>query len=213
MLISGFSDRWGKEIGHCVFCHGYEHREKTWGAFGYNFFSVSNAFNAVKLNAKVTLFTNGVKLEDAKEIREQVEKAMPGAHLALCKSGVTYEERRIVAMNKLAPGSLKDQTSDEGVELVFEDGQTARVHTIMHMPQTQQASGLAKSLGVDLDEKDDVKPGTMFGETNVSGVFVAGDAGMMLKSVPVAINTGVMAGVGIHHSLLFDEVKQLGGNM
>jgi len=49
---------------------------------------------------------------------------------------------------------------------------------------------------------------TDFGETNVPGVFAAGDATTMFRQVAVAVANGGKAGAWINRELIADDLQQ-----
>jgi len=100
----------------------------------------------------------------------------------------------------------KDSTSGL-VVIHVSDGSEHRVDWILYRPPTVLSTPeLIPQLGIELNPMGDIKIGP-FHETNVSGVFAAGDCVNMLKHVPGAVNEGFLAGTGIHLQLAMEDLE------
>ena len=84
------------------------------------------------------------------------------------------------------------------------DGRTVALDALFTGVPTRLASPLAAQLGCAID---DVIGGPIIrvdalGQTTVPGVYAAGDAAAMMKSLPGAVASGYMVGAMAHQSLL-----------
>ncbi|TKA81452.1 hypothetical protein B0A49_00295 [Cryomyces minteri] len=105
----------------------------------------------------------------------EADKAVADALVVAKTKDATLDERKIAQL---------DDAGDEGVDIVFRDGLRARAAFLVHKPPTGVvAADSVIELGVDIHEGTDslVKRNDPFGETNVRGVFVTGDAGTLLE--------------------------------
>ncbi|WP_049782688.1 FAD-dependent oxidoreductase [Marinomonas posidonica] len=113
----------------------------------------------------------------------------------LTKRGVTIE--RTVVIEVLGrPPKITSQN--------LADGRTIQLGGIFVTPKTHMTSPLAEQLGCEFEDgplglvvkTDDMK------QTNVMGLFTAGDIVNPMQNATFASAAGVMAGVGAHHSLM-----------
>jgi len=121
--------------------------------------------------------------------------------LSLLQAGgcVIMPFKKIVKFSKHHSGS--------GVDIYLSDGSVHHVDWILYKPKTTLSSPeLASQLGIELNPMGDIKVGP-FQETNVSGVFAAGDCVNFLKQGPVAISEGFTAGAGIHLQLTLQDMQ------
>ena len=185
--LEGYAECWGQSIYQCLFCDGLERSEKPAGMLGWGGMS-SHILGLLSLLGvpKITILGNGpLNLEDENQRKAlEVTKAR----------GTVVDKRRIRRLVHLP--------DEEGIEIQFEDGESERVGFLQHSPPTEVVgANLARDLGVEV--LDDGRGGTQlkrnepFGETNINGVFAAGDAGTLLKQVTIAMQQGTGAGAAI----------------
>ena len=67
---------------------------------------------------------------------------------------------------------------------------------------------LISQLGLELNPVGDIKVYTPFQETNVPGVFAAGDCASLLKHIPGSVADGAHAGGGIHRQLAVEDSER-----
>jgi thioredoxin reductase len=181
--IPGLRERWGVTVLHCPYCHGYEVADRRFGVLATGDKAAMQAQLVTDWSPDVTLFANGFAVDDEQRA-------------ALAERGVRIEERRVREVLGEAP-------CIDGVRL--EDGEIVPIDAIFVGLKTRMASPLAEQLGCAFDEGP-------FGEmirtsatkaTTVPGVFAAGDAARVPPNATLAAADGVVAGGGVHHSLLF----------
>ena len=184
----GFAELWGTDLVHCVFCHGYEHKDKVCAAIGIDSpRSYQSAMSGYTVASSMQLFPNV-------ESPELVTGEMKGKLALLEAGGYT-----IMPFKKITKIS-KDSSGQVVIHL--SDGSEHTVGWILYKPATKLATPeLIAQLGIELNAMGDIKVG-MLGATNVSGVFAAGDCVNMLKDAAGAVNEGFMAGAGTHISLV-----------
>ena len=185
--IEGYEDCWGESIYQCLFCDGLERSDRPAGMLGWSAMAPHGLGLLLLLGLpRVTVFGNGPVCPEG----EAAERALEVAKAR----GVVVDERRIQRLVHLEDG--------EGIEIQFEDGESTRVGFLQHSPPTEiVGAGLAKDLGVEivLDGFGGklLKTNGPLGETNVKGVFAAGDLSTLMKQVTTAMQQGVSAGAGI----------------
>lgn len=177
--IEGLSERWGRSVFHCPYCHGYELDRGRIGVIASGPMSIHQAQMIPEWGA-VTFFTNGaIDLDDA-------------ARADLASRGVTIEETPIARLEGHA-------------EIVLADGQKLSFAGLFTAPFATPASPIAEGLGCEHMETPmgvqirtaDTK------ETTVPGAFACGDVARMPHSVSLAVADGAWAGANIHRTLIF----------
>lgn len=189
----GFAELWGSDLAHCVFCHGYEHKDTVCAAIGIgNPREFQSAMSGYTVASSMQLFPNV-------ESPDLVPAEMKGK-LALLEVGgyAIMPFKKITKFSKDAAGKVVIRLSD---------GSEHKVDWILYKPPTKlSAPELVAQLGIELNPMGDIKLG-MMGATNVPGVFAAGDCVNMLKDTTGAINEGFTAGAGAHISLVAEDLE------
>ncbi|KAA3436044.1 NAD(P)/FAD-dependent oxidoreductase [Rufibacter hautae] len=178
--MEGFAACWGISVLHCPYCHGYEVRQQELGIWANG----DMAFELAKLisnwSSNITVLTNGNHtLTD-----EQV--------LVLQQHQVPVEEREIAKLRH-AQGYLQN--------VLFTDGSTLPLKAIYARPAFSQHCPLPQELGCELTQAGHLKV-DMLQKTTVPGIYAAGDATMMMRSVSMATAAGTMAGAAINKELI-----------
>lgn len=182
--IDGIAEYYGKGVFHCPYCDGWENRDGAIAIYGQGRSGAGLALTVSNWSTDVVLCTNG---ESGLSHRDRVR---------LHRRGVAIRSERIRRLE-----------GDEGrlARIVFDEGQPLpRTALFVHTEQRQQ-NDLARRLGCDLDEKGCVRAGTLEA-TNVSGLYVAGDASRDVQLAIVAAAEGARAAFAINKSLLEDEL-------
>lgn len=183
--IPGLSERWGRTVFHCPYCHAYELGRERLAVLATGPMSLHQAVLVADWASPggTTLFVAGALALDTAQ-RDDLEAR-----------GIRVEHTRVVAVTGDAPS----------IDVRLEDGRELRFHGLFLQPRTRPAGTLAESLGCALDDgplgpyfrTDDTK------ETTVRGVFACGDAARGMGSVAFAVGDGARAGMAAHQSLLF----------
>ena len=186
--LDGIAERWGASVFHCPFCHGWEVRDRALGVLGHGPMAVIRARLLRGWSDDVTVYTNGPAGLDPAEVAD------------LESVGVAVDDRPIAGLEGGAPDL-------EAVR--FADG-TTRVCGGLLVPVTlHQRSGLAAQLGATIAASGPIAPEAVqsdeMRQTDVPGLYVAGDAGSGMPSVANAIASGSAAAAAIMHSLM-DEL-------
>ena len=110
----------------------------------------------------------------------------------------------IIKISKDSLGELVIHLSDDSQH---------RVGWILYEPSTYLSTPLlCCQLGVELNGKGGIRVGPSY-ETNVTGVFAAGDCVNMSKHVPAAINDGFIAGEAVHLQLTMQDLEDAASNI
>lgn len=177
--IPGLSERWGKSIFHCPYCHGYELDQGRIGVIATGPMSLHQA-QLLPEWGDTTFFLNGtVELDEA-------------AAEDLARRGVSIEAGRIARIEQRA-------------NVVLTDGRSMSFAGLFTAPRNEPSTPIAEQLGCELVE---TPMGVQIGtgdtkETNVPGVFACGDAARVPHSVSLAVGDGAWAGAQLHRSLVW----------
>jgi len=198
--VPGLAARWGIDVLHCPYCHGWEVRGQRIGILATGPAAVHQALLFQQLSPHVTLLRHTGPAPDAGQ-REQLE--------ALGVAIVEGEVERIEA----GPGGLT------GVVLA------ARGHlpldAVVVAPRLEARAELLEPLGLKPAEVliGEHPVGTRIeadrtGATSVPGVWVAGNLTDPQAQVVSAAADGLMAGATINFDLILDETipRSLGPN-
>ena len=174
---------------HCLFCHGYEERDK----FSAGVLAVEDlanvmpalqfARNALQLTPNgVTIYMNGDK--------------------SLCDSlTATLGPESKIKSNYQAISRLEKGPNGAEVIVHFSDGSHKVEAFLAHKPKTQLTGTLAQQLGLELTAAGDIKTTPPFYQTSVPGIFTGGDTSYPVKIVSNALFTGAAAAAGVSAQL------------
>jgi thioredoxin reductase len=181
--IAGIEDCYGRSVFHCPYCDAWEWRDHRLAALGRGRDASALALSLRTWSHDVALCTDGGKL-----IREARER--------LARNGITIRLERITALEH-QDGML--------TTLAFENGDRVPCDAIFFTAGQHPQSELAIRLGCTLTERGTVRTGTLC-ETNVPGVYVAGDASRDAQFAVVAASEGVKAALAINKALQKQEL-------
>jgi thioredoxin reductase len=180
--IPGLTERWGKSVFHCPYCHGYELNKGRIGVLGVSPMSMHHALMLPDWG-ETTFFVNDAFAPDDDQIAQ------------LKKRNVTIEHTPILAI------------SGDVANVELQDGRTIALDGLFTMTHTSMASPLAEQLGCGFEQgptgpfiRTDITK-----ETSIPGVFACGDAARAAGSVAFAVGDGAQAGVSAHRSLMFGD--------
>jgi thioredoxin reductase len=185
--ITGLRERWGRDVLHCPYCHGWEVRDKEIGVLANGPRSVHQALLFRQLSDRVTYFTNGTRLPDdeterlaARDIRIVAGRidSLVVADDALC--GVQLVEGTVVDAQAFAVMP----------RMVARAGFLDRLglHVVPH------PSGIGEHIPVDAN-----------GRTNVPGVWAAGNVTDIAAQVGASAAAGAFAAQQINADLVAEE--------
>ncbi|TGL10123.1 NAD(P)/FAD-dependent oxidoreductase [Leptospira meyeri] len=178
--IPGFAESWGKSVIHCPYCHGYEFVGETTGLW-MNETGVFEHSKFLKHWAKeLTVYTNG-PIQFSKE--EQTKLENEGISIVTdFVEALVHKEGQISAV-KLRSGK------EVPIQALY-----AKVLMVQH-------SKLPEALGCKLLPSGHVEVSNFY-ETNVPGVYAAGDMASVFRSVANAVHSGNIAGAMLNRSTI-----------
>jgi thioredoxin reductase (NADPH) len=186
--VAGVRERWGRDVLHCPYCHGWEVRGRRIGVLGTGPMTAHQALLFRQLSDDVTVFLHsGAGLEP--EVAEQLD-ALGVPVVAVRVERLLVEEDRL-----------------SGVRLA--DGRSVPLDALAVAPRMLARDDLWSQLGGTLTEhpmgafiEADVQ-----GRTAVTGVWVAGNSRDLSAMVGMSAAQGVFAGAAINADLVTEDAQ------
>ncbi|WP_320772850.1 NAD(P)/FAD-dependent oxidoreductase [Streptomyces sp. CRN 30] len=187
--VPGVAERFGRDVLHCPFCHGWEVRDERFGVLASGPTSAHQALMVSGWSDDVTLFLHHV---NESELSDQ-------------------DLRRLAAAGvKVVPGEVAELVVEDdrvtGVRLA--DGSAHARSVLFVAPRAVPRTGLLEQLGAELTE-------TPFGSypvvdatglTSVPGVWTAGNARGFGEQVVHAASGGYRAATAIVGDLIMSDL-------
>ncbi|MEV0250975.1 NAD(P)/FAD-dependent oxidoreductase [Nocardia sp. NPDC050712] len=186
--VPGVRERWGVDVLHCPYCHGYEVRDRPIAVLGgtdagARARAVHVALLLPQWSADVILFGNDMTLSADERDR-------------LDARGVRVIEGAVARL--VVDGALR------GVELA--DGRAVGREAIFVTPEFVPNSAVLSELGCDFDEAGWVRADRS-GHTSVPGVWAAGNVVDPAAQVIVAAGAGSAAAMAINGDLVLADTQ------
>lgn len=181
--IPGVRERWGRDLLHCPYCHGYEVRDQPLGVLGGSPEAVVHAQLIRQWSDDIVFFTNGSTLDpDQRE------------HLVARAIGIV--DAPVVRL-------VVDDDRLTGVEL--ESGQIVPRTAVFVRPRLVPHDSLLTGLGCATHDNGWVVTDAT-GGTSVTGVWAAGNAVNPRAQVITAAGEGSAAAIAINNDLVEEDV-------
>lgn len=187
--VPGVAERFGRDVLHCPYCHGWEVRDQAFGVLATTPMAVHQALMVSQWSKDVTLFLHTVAEDELTD--EDLRR--------LAAAGVDVVPGEVA-------GLVVDDDRLTGIRLA--DGTTHERSVLFVAPRAIPRTGLLERLGAELQE-------TPFGTyavvdatglTSVPGVWAAGNAIGFGEQVVNAASGGYRAGATINGELLFTDL-------
>lgn len=189
LIATGMQDRWpqipgiepfnGKSVHHCPYCDGWESKNKVLGAYGKNRDAVGLSLSLKTWSSDVTLYTDGTR-----RLRQQNLSQLENNGVKICT----------------APIERVQGTGTRLQQVILAGGLAMPCEALFFSTGTNQRCDLVKQLGCDFTTKGVVRT-YKNQQTNVPGLYVAGDAARDMQLVIVAAAEGTKAAVQINMDL------------
>ena len=181
--IPGLHERWGRDLLHCPYCHGYEVRDQPLGVLGGSPEALVHAHIVRQWSSDVVYFTNGATLT-ASEREQLVARAI----------GIVDEPvaRLVVEDDRLT-----------GVELT--SGSVVPRAAVFVRPTFVANDQLLTDLGCATATNGWVSVDAT-GATSVPGVWAAGNATNPRAQVITAAGEGSAAAIAINNDLVTEDI-------
>ncbi|MFJ3898906.1 MULTISPECIES: NAD(P)/FAD-dependent oxidoreductase [unclassified Streptomyces] len=193
--VPGVAERFGRDVIHCPYCHGWEVRDQAFGVLATTPLSVHQALMVSQWSKDVTLFLHTVA---ESELTDDDLRRLAAAGVAVVPGTVT---ELVVEDDRLTGVRVAGGTSAEG-------GTTHPREAVFVAPRAVPRTGLLEKLGAELQE-------TPFGAypvvdatglTTVPGAWAVGNAMGFAEQVVNAASAGYRAGATINGDLLMADL-------
>ena len=182
--VAGLAELYGRGVFDCPYCDGWEVRDGPIAVYGPGDKSHGFALELLGWSPDVVLLTGGPSQMSEVDRR------------TLDRHAIRLIEDPIMCVEGGA----------DGLERIrFAHGGAIERRALFFVPDDRRISPLAVKLGCKLTERGDADA-SVYGKTNVAGVYVAGDASRRVHFAIVAAAEGAMAGFSINNELLEEDL-------
>ncbi|MFF7533337.1 NAD(P)/FAD-dependent oxidoreductase [Streptomyces bobili] len=187
--VEGLAERFGRDVLHCPYCHGWEVRDQAFGVLATSPMSVHQALIVTQWSKDVTLFLHMVteaelSADDLRRLAAAGVPVVPGE-----VAGLVVEDDRLTGV-RLGDGSVHAR------------------ETLFVAPGAVPRTDLLARLGAEMTETPfgvyPVVDGR--GLTTVPGLWAAGNASGFAEQVINAASRGYRAGAAINGELLLNDL-------
>jgi thioredoxin reductase len=182
--LPGVRARWGRDLLHCPYCHGYEVRDQPLGVLGGTAEAVAHAHLIRQWSDDVVLFAHDGTLTT--DQREQ---------LVACAVGIVDDP---------VTGLVVENDRLTGVRLVT--GQVVARAAVFVRPRFEPSDTLLTDLGCATSHTGWVVADST-GRTSVPGVWAAGNVVNPRAQVITAAGEGSAAAIAINNDLVEDDIS------
>lgn len=185
--VPGLAEHWGTTVLHCPFCHGYEVRGQHVGILATTENVAHQTLLFRQLTDRVTVFL----------------------HTAPEPDDAVWEQWTALGI-EVIDGQVHDIRAADGGLSVGLDGVRRAVDALAVAPRFVARPELYTSLGGTMREEPFgvVIPTTPGGQTEVDGVWAAGNSGNLMAMVSTASADGVMAAIRLHADLTVEDAER-----
>jgi thioredoxin reductase len=183
--IAGLRDRWGRDVLHCPYCHGWEVRDQALGVLGGTPGAVGHALLVRQWSSDVVFFphTDALAGDEADRLAARGVRIVEGLVTAL-----VVEHDRLAGVGLTGPVIV---------------ARTAVFVRPLFVPHSRLLTGL----GCAVDDDGWVVVDRT-GRTNLNGVWAAGNAVDPRAQVITAAGAGSSAAIAVNADLVDDDVRR-----
>lgn len=184
--IPDVRERWGRDVLHCPYCHGYEVRDRRLGALAGGAEAVDEALLLRQWSEDVTLF-----LDNDENLSQEESERLAARDITVRVGAVTGLE----------------VTDDQLTGVRLDDGRVVAVDALFVRPRVIANDTLLTALGAETDDDGSaswvVTDST--GQTSVPGVYAAGNVADPVAQVVDAAAAGSRAAICINADLVRED--------
>jgi thioredoxin reductase len=191
--VPGVAERWGRDVLHCPYCHGWEVRDQAIAVLASGPGAVHQALLFGQLSEHVTVLLNTAP-EPGGEVREQLDAR-----------GIAVVEGEVAAL---------EVTGDRLTGVRLRSGQVVPCQAVVVQPRFTARAGVLSSLGLepaDLEMGGQVVgscvPAGPGGDTAVPGVWVAGNVADLKAQVISSAAAGLNTAAAINADLVEEDAR------
>ena len=185
--VPGVRERWGRDVLHCPYCHGWEVRDQAIAILATGPMSVHQALLFRQLSEDVTFLAHAAT-PDGEQAGQLAARGIP-----VVDGPVASLE---IAGDRLVGVRMSDGTVIDCGAVVVSPRMVARAGFLddLGLHPVQHPSGMGEHV-----------PGDATGRTDVPGVWVAGNVTDLAAQVGTAASQGAFAGAQINADLVMEE--------
>jgi thioredoxin reductase len=187
--VPGLRERWGRDVIHCPYCHGWEVRDQAIGVLASSPMVAHQALLFRQLSDDVTVFSHMIELtaEDRERLRARDIRIVDGV-----VSGLRVEDDRVTGI-ALAEGTIVDRAV-----VTVQSRAVARADFLTGLGLTTIEHPMGMGTYVVADQT---------GKSSVPGVYLAGNVCDLGAQVGAAAAAGALAGARINADLVEEETE------
>jgi thioredoxin reductase len=188
--LPGVRARWGRDVVHCPYCHGWEVRDQAIGVLASGPLSVHQALLFRQLSNDVTYFSHTMP-----PTGEEAEQ--------LAARGITVVDGEVASL---------EIVEDRLVGVRLRDGTVVGRQVLAVSPRMAARAGFLAALGLrPADHPSGLGehiPADPTGRAQAPGVWVAGNVTDLAAQVGAAAAAGALAAAQINADLVAEETRQ-----
>jgi thioredoxin reductase (NADPH) len=177
----------GRFLRYCPVCDGYEHTSKHLGILGSGGSVARHALFLQTFSNRISIFLHGKSAE-----------SLGSYHEALAENNIDVHEARVTEILEGSP--QEGETDYVGCGVRLEDGSEHELAVLYGALGCDLHLEPVAELGIECDDDGyilvDVNQ-----ETNVKGIYAAGDLTSQINQIAVAFGQATIAAVRIHNAL------------
>lgn len=177
--VEGFKEFYGKSIFHCPYCDAWEVRDRKLGVYARNKEGWELALALKGWSADVTLYTDG-----RNKVKPFQKEALDANNIPVIGLAIARLEGKDGQMEKI----------------IFKNGEQKECDALFFVNGYTQQCDLAEALGCNANKQGVILTNRLQ-QTNIEGLYVAGDAARDMHFIVVAAADGAKAGVTINKEL------------
>jgi len=188
--VPGVRERWGRDVLHCPYCHGWEVRDQPIGVLASGPWAVHQALLFRQWTADLTLFLH----TEPRPTDAEVEQ--------LAARGIAVVEGEVSSL---------EVVEDRLTGIRLRSGEVVARRVLAVTTRLKARAGMLAGLGLEATDHplgvgEHVDADGM-GLTAVPGVWVAGNAADLMAQVVGAADAGVRAGAAINADLIAEDTR------
>jgi thioredoxin reductase len=189
--VPGVRERWGRDVLHCPYCHGWEVRDQPIGILASGPMAVHQALLFRQLTADLTLFLHTAPQPTDEEAEQ------------LAALGITVVEGEVASL---------EVHEDRLTGVRLQDGEVVPRDAVVVSPRLAARAGILADLGLETTELPhglgEYVESDATGLTAVPGVWVAGNVTNPTAQVLASASAGAMAGAVINADLVAEDTRE-----
>jgi thioredoxin reductase len=192
--IPGLAERWGRDVLHCPYCHGWEVQDQALGILATSPMSVHSALLFRQWSDDVVFFTHTAEAPTPEQAEQLAARGIAVVDGAV--AGLEIEDDRIVGVRLASGRVVPRQAVAVGPRFLAR----AEVLADLALP-TAELTVAGHVVGTFV-------PADPTGATEVAGVWVAGNVADPMAQVIVAAAAGLKAGAAINADLVAEDTAR-----